>query len=133
LRKLPLFVLILLIFFSVKAKAQEKNQCSLVVIAEVKNIEQHPIGAPSGRSANYRMADYSVVEIIKGKLKKKDISVSHLILTGKELDELKVDDKVLLCLGESWHVSKRNGRTIAYGMNEVDYEGRLLLVDSGRR
>jgi hypothetical protein len=133
LKKLVLFILIVITVISASAMGQKKNQCALVVIADVKNIEQHPIGADSGRAASYRMAHYSVIEIIKGKLKKKEISVSHLILTGKELDELRIGDKVLLCLGESWHVYHKNGRTIAYGMKEADYEGELLLVDGGRR
>ncbi len=79
------------------------------------------------------MASYSVIEVIKGALKKEEITVSHLILTGKELDELRVGDKVLMCLGESWHVYHKNGRTISYGMKSADYEGELLMVDSGRR
>ena len=132
-KKLLLLALIAIMIISASAMGQKENQCALVVIAEVKNIEQHPIGAVSGRSASYRMANYSVIELIKGQPKKKEINVSHLILTGNELDELRIGDKALLCLGESWHVYHENGRTISYGMKEADYEGELLLVDSGRR
>lgn len=112
---------------------QTNTRCALVVIAETTNIEQPPIGAVSGRSASYRMAKYSVIETIRGQLKKKEIVVAHLILTGRELDELRVGDHVLLRLGTSWHERRKNGRTVSYGMREADYEGRLLLVDSGRR
>ena len=132
-KKLFLLAFIAIMIISASGMGQNKIQCALVVIAEVKNIEQYPIGALSGRSAFYRMASYSVIEVIKGALKKEEITVSHLILTGKELDELRVGDKVLMCLGESWHVYRKNGRTISYGMKSADYEGELLMVDSGRR
>jgi hypothetical protein len=133
LNKALLLALVAFLIVSASANGQQITQCGLVVIAEVKNIEQQPIGALSGRSASYRMANYAVIQIIKGQLRKKEISVSHLILIGKELDELRIGDKVLLCLSESWHVNHKGGRTTAYGMKDADYEGELLLVDSGRR
>lgn len=130
-KKMISLVLLAIIIDSASTIGQETNQCALVVIAEVKHLGEQ--GSVSGQAASYRLADYSVIEIVKGQLEKKEITVSHLILTGRELDELRVGDKVLLCLGESWHVYRKNGRTISYGMKEADYEGELLMVDSGRR
>jgi hypothetical protein len=132
-KKLFLLPLIAIAIFIASAMGQQNNRCALVVMAEVMNIEGHPIGPPSGIVASYRFASYSVIEVIKGQFAKKKINVAHLILTGNELEELRVGDKVLLCLNKPQNVFHKKGRTISWDMRGADYEGELLLVDSGRR
>jgi len=41
--------------------------------------------------------------------------------------------EVLLCLNKPKNVIHRKGRTIFWDIGGADYEGDLLLVDSGRR
>jgi hypothetical protein len=112
---------------------QQKIHCDSIATAEVKKIEEHQIGAVSGGVATYRQASYYVIEVIKGKELKKEINVAHLILKGNELEELKIGDKVLLCLNKPRNVIKKKGRTIIGNFGGADFEGNLLLVDRNGR
>jgi len=51
-------------------------------------------GYLSGDTPAYRLVKYRVERIITGRYVGKEIVVDHLILTGKELEGIKVDDRV---------------------------------------
>jgi len=118
--------LVIILFIALEAPVitmGDSSRCSLIVIAKVTKIGEHPIGI-SGRSAEYWLAEYSIVDVLKGSFKKKEIMVAHLVLHGDELDDLQVGDEVLLCL-EKVKKSKKFQHSVR---DNADYEGELLLV-----
>jgi len=52
----------------------------------------------SGRLAVYRLAKYRVERVCAGDYNAKEIVVDHLILSGKELEDISVGDQVCLTL-----------------------------------
>ncbi len=126
LKRVELLVFILSIADIGIVPARDRTSCEVVVIANVLKIEEKPRGV-SGRSAFYWMAKYSIVDLLKGKAIKTEVTVAHLVLVGNELDDLKVGDKVLLCL----HKIDRKLRNSLLFI--ADYEGELLLIAANKK
>jgi hypothetical protein len=121
---------ILLLFFtdaiSIEAVEQTQRECQLIVISRTVSIGENP-RMISGRSAVYWLASYEIVEVIKGRPSKTQIGVAHLVMKGNELENLRIGDKVLLCL-------KRPNRKLKDAvLLSADYVGKLMLeCDCGK-
>jgi hypothetical protein len=53
-----------------------------------------PPVAPSGVFANYRLAKYRVERVCRGHYEQPEVIVDHLSLTARELDGIKIGDRV---------------------------------------
>jgi hypothetical protein len=121
-KKLVLLIFILSIADVGLSVGKDRSRCEVLVIAKVVKIGEKPQGV-SGRSAFYWMAKYSIVDVLKGKPTKTEVTVAHLVLIGNELDKLKIGDKILLCLYKCDR-KLRNSLLLS-----ADYEGELLLAN----
>ena len=81
-------------------------QSPLVIAAVLEGLGQHP-GATSGSRQIFQLAKYRVVAVCSGTLDQKEIVVDHLLVSGDELQSLRVGDKVYLSLGRSNTISWR--------------------------
>lgn len=84
-------------------------------------------GYLSGVNPAYQLVKYRVDRVISGKYKGKEIVVDHLLMDGKELNGVKVGDKV--CISAS---IKSNSeiflRTNAKGLREASQSVRTFYV-----
>jgi hypothetical protein len=123
-----LSLLILIIIAASFSLANGKNQstCTLAVVARVVDVTDNPAprAISGGALAVYRLAKYSVLEVLKGRLTKTEISVAHVVLSGNELDELRVGDKVLLCL-----IGTRLEKEPNAFLRGADYIGSLMMIE----
>ena len=66
-----------------------------------------PAGRISGDVLAYQLVKYRVERIITGHYESKEIVVDHLIITGKELERIKVGDRVCVTVRASEKVDLR--------------------------
>jgi hypothetical protein len=124
LRKLVLLVLIAILCGKV---AQPRNQCEIIVLGKVLSVGENPRMIGGARIPVYWLAKYSIVDVLRGHLSQTEIDVAHFVLIGNELENLRVGNKVLLC------IKKRSKKIRDAVLPGIEYEGELLLVESSSR
>src|ERR1051326_6248112 len=105
-----LVVLIALVFipqtstFAVD-KSSPKPDADLVIEGTV--LQMSPPTPASGVIAFYRLVKYRVDHVCKGRYSGSEIIVDHWIVTTKELDGVKVGDKVCFAVNKSKTIGRR--------------------------
>jgi hypothetical protein len=61
----------------------------------------------SGDIPSYRLVKYKVEKVYSGRYEKREIVVDHLVLTGEELKNIKVGDKVKVVVCKSKSIDAR--------------------------
>jgi|WetSurMetagenome_2_1015567.scaffolds.fasta_scaffold195634_1 hypothetical protein len=110
-------------------RGQAQAECKIIIIARVLEIDDNPAysGPSGGVYTAYRPVKYSVVEVLKGNLAKKEINVAHIIVDSIDgVERLRIGNKVLLCLMRS---NKKNDPHVV--QRNTDFTGTLLLTDCG--
>lgn len=102
----------------------------------------HPMPA-SGFNAFYRLAKYRVERVCRGKYTKSEIVVDHLSLTTKELNAIKVGDRVRVTVVSSKKIftrfdeegirEKSDKVKVFYVGGEVPPPGRLVNAPQNER
>jgi len=105
----PKVIVIMLSFFfvtsfQVEAKAQSMRGR---LIFEGTVLQIGPPVFHSGRVTAYRLVKYKVERVCKGNYDQREIVIDHLILTGKELNDLEIGDKVFVTAKRSKKISPR--------------------------
>lgn len=102
-------ILCLIALFTTLPTIQVRNKDSsqkIVFVGTVRRIASDT-GIRSGDLAIYRLVSYKVEHVCQGEYNEKAIVVDHLILTGKELDGIKVGDRVCVSVEKSKNVLAR--------------------------
>jgi hypothetical protein len=102
-------ILCMIVLFMTLPTNQVKRRESprkLVFVGTVQLLASDP-GILSGDLAIYRLASYNVEQVCEGEYTGKKIVVDHLILTGKELQGVKVGDRVCVSAEKSKSVLAR--------------------------
>lgn len=99
-RALVVFPLIVS-FATTPQVANESSPAEKIVFEGLVERISPDSGILSGNVAVYRLAKYRVKRICKGRYQGKRIVVDHLILTGKELEGIKVGDQVCVLAQKS--------------------------------
>ena len=87
--------------------------------AVVERIGKNP-GFGSGVIAVYQLAKYRIVEVCTGEYTQPEIVVDHLLMTAKELNDLRVGDRVRLYIYRSKTIlSRRNEEGFRKATDEV--------------
>ena len=79
-----------LVTFWASAHAQMKDSSEDIVFVGTLQAISPDTGMVSGDLAIYRLAKYHVQRLCRGQYKEKEIVVDHLIVTGRELEGVKV-------------------------------------------
>jgi hypothetical protein len=95
-----LALLPLIFCLNVQVGAQNPSVEDIVFEGIVERIAPDS-GVVSGNLAVYRLSQYRVRQVCKGRYRGSRIVVDHLILTGKELEEIKVGDQVCVSVKRS--------------------------------
>jgi hypothetical protein len=127
LKKLTPVMIFLSMVFGNAVAEQNVKQCGLIVIAKAAKIGENPRMISGARAAIYRLATFEVIDSLKGHPAKTQIIVAHLVLTGNELENIRVGDKVLLCLNKP-HKWLRDSVYLS-----ADYDGELMLSECNCR
>jgi len=129
-RMLKNLMVVIIVFWLVLSTTNGQDikwdkECDLIVIAEPVRIGKNP-GWLSGRSIAVWWATYSIDSVLKGRPAKNEIDVAHIVLSGHELDNLKIGDKALLCLKKPTKMK----RIVDTQLLKADYtSGKLLMID----
>lgn len=91
--KLALIVFVIVFGGQVTAQICHEEQDEVVFIGTVKRVSPGPV-VLSGDIPSYRLVKYRINRVLVGEFFTRDIVVDHLILTGRELDGVKVGDKL---------------------------------------
>jgi hypothetical protein len=79
------------------------------VIIEGVILDMSPVfgrGLPSGVLPHYRLVKYRVERVCKGKYKGREVVIDHTLITGEELKDRKVGDRVYALV---WRTKKKPG------------------------
>ena len=92
--KIFLTLLLVCFLFPSEVFSQDQNKKNTIVIIEgiVENIA--PPMPLSGVIASYRLVKYKVINVCRGEYNEKEIVIDHFVITGNELENTKVGDKV---------------------------------------
>jgi len=103
---LCVLVLLVLCVSCNQAKTQGLPNKTLVIEGTLEKLGPDT-GMLSGRIAVYRLAKYRVERVCEGNYDSKEIVVDHLILSGKEFEDISVGDRVCLTLKISDQIAVR--------------------------
>lgn len=97
-RKLLLVAITLVALYSSSgANGLPARKSSAPIIIEGTILDMSPVigqGRPSGIFPHYRLVKYKVDRVCKGKYKGDEIVIDHVVVSGDELKDQKVGDKV---------------------------------------
>lgn len=85
-----------------------------VIIIEGTVLEISPVfgkGLPSGVVPHYRLVKYRVNRVCKGKYTESELIIDHVLMTGEELKDRKVGDRVYAL---AWKTKKKSGTGHTY-------------------
>lgn len=93
---LPLFAISvpLLLSSTPESDGAKGREIKGLVIIEGTILKMSPPVPPSGVIGQYRLVKYRVERVCKGKYTEPELVVDHYSITGKELDDFKIGDRV---------------------------------------
>jgi len=130
-RKLLLVVITLTVLYgSSGAIGLPTRKGNKPIIIEGTILDMSPTfgqGKPSGIFPHYRLVKYRVDRVCKGKYEEDEIVIDHIIVSGDELKDRKVGDKVYAL---TWRI-KKEGTIYTYKGIRDSTEGIKYLYHGG--
>lgn len=99
------FIFFFVSFFQIESAKMQSVKKELTFEGTVLQIG--PSVFQSGRASSYQLVKYRIERICKGNYKHQEIVVDHLILSGKELDGIKVGDKLFVTVRKAKKINPR--------------------------